>query len=592
MSSSTKKLNLNWLGLVILAACYLTALINVVQQKSLEQSHDVIRLAHWQLELGVRDGLDQLIKQFEEKKAEEGRPVKIMQIPIPGQVYQQYAITQLVGGSPPDMLQIGKFPEPYLERYFSPLSQDINKPNPFLAERWNQLHAQASRSDDEEALFALLTELKDLPWSDSFTDGLRSMFREQSQEYYGVGFSQFTIRLFYNKTLFRQALGNDQVPATYGDLVEACKKLEAWANETNRKLTPIASSRFQLNLFKTRYIRAMTADVGFAHDLDRNGFFSPEERLLAMIDGHVGPWNEEYKAANTLLLSLADYFQPGFMGMENMDATFSFIQQQSAMIMTGSWDAHSLLKKVEEQPESQRFEIGVFDIPAVSADHPEYGKHFDGRVTESTTGTQFPLAITRRSPHRELCIEFLQFCTTPENNSLLNKRAQWIPSVRGAEMHDFLLPFMPNFTGYGINTMMETTRFGSQVNLVESQVFWPFIQGEVSYEDYSERVRQGMDAAIHDDATRLFRAPANILTEIHARRSALLSELVFDDPPATSSPAYKLMRSSIGLATQSRLPARMQRLIEDLDAEETKPGRPVSPELINELKQEFGHHDS
>ena len=584
--SARSRLNLNWIGVLILALCYAAALLNVFKQKQTEETHDVIRLAHWQLELGVRDGLDELIKRFEEKKAAEGQAVKVMQIPIPGQVYQQYAITQLVGGSPPDLIQIGKFPERYLERYFTPLSQDIRKPNPYIAERWEELSNKPQRTAEEEGLLTLHAELKDQAWSDSFTDGLRSMFFEQSQEYYGVGFSQFTIRMFYNKDLFREALGHDRAPSTYEELVDACEALNTWADKEARIMTPIASSRFQVNLFKLRYVRAMTADVGFDHDIDRNGIFSPEERLAGIMSGAIGPWSPEYRAANELLLSLAGYFPAGFMAMEHMDANFSFVQQQSAMIMSGSWDAHSLLAKVAEQPEDQRFDIGVFDIPQVSADHPEFGAHFDGRITEATTGTQFPMAITRRSQNRELCIEFLQFCTTPENNSRLNKRAQWIPAVRGADMHDFLKPFAPDFTGYGIDTMMQVSRLGSQVRLIETQAFWPYIQGEDPYETYESAIADKIEEALIDDAMRLYREPKNILPEIHARRSGQLSQIAFGDNQQKTLGSQKLIRTATSLAAQSRRPARIEAMLQSAGETPTN-GSPITSDIVTDIKNEM-----
>jgi ABC-type glycerol-3-phosphate transport system substrate-binding protein len=122
---------MNYLGLGILLICYVGAIWNVVSAKRQEQRADVIRLVHWQLELGVRDGLQELIEQFEAYKANQGQAVKVVQIPIPERAYTQYVTTQLIGGTAPDMIQIGRFPTEYLGRYFYPLSPVVQKKKPF-----------------------------------------------------------------------------------------------------------------------------------------------------------------------------------------------------------------------------------------------------------------------------------------------------------------------------------------------------------------------------------------------------------------------------------------------------------------------------
>jgi len=109
---------INLLGLLVLLVCYAGAIWNVVGTKRRESSREMIRLVHWQLETGVREGLQVLIDEFESRKAAEGRQIEVVQIAIPERVYNQYVTTQLIGGTAPDMIQIGRFAPEYLGRFF------------------------------------------------------------------------------------------------------------------------------------------------------------------------------------------------------------------------------------------------------------------------------------------------------------------------------------------------------------------------------------------------------------------------------------------------------------------------------------------
>ena len=58
---------------------------------------EVIRLAHWQLEPGVREAIDEIAADYMKLHPD----VKVEQLPIPGKVWKQWLRTQLVGGALP-----------------------------------------------------------------------------------------------------------------------------------------------------------------------------------------------------------------------------------------------------------------------------------------------------------------------------------------------------------------------------------------------------------------------------------------------------------------------------------------------------------
>jgi len=181
-------------------------------------------------------------------------------------------------------------------------------------------------------------------------------------------------------------------------------------------LIPIASSKYQTSSFKFAYLDAMTQDISIRGDLNLDGWFGEYERLAAVLRGMSGPHCEQYRAALEITRRLADHFPKGFMSLGRMDSGFSFVQGRSAMITSGSWDAKSYLKKIQDQPEGRRFEVGIFRVPMIDPDDPEFGRFFDGKTSEATSGTTFSFGVTRFSKNLDLCVEFLKFCTTPENN--------------------------------------------------------------------------------------------------------------------------------------------------------------------------------
>ncbi len=94
----------------------------------------VLRIAHWQLEAGVREAFCQLATDYHQLHPE----VYIVQDAIPEQTYGQWLTTQLMGGTASDMIEIGLgLPAPiwiqYQQRYFVPLTPWVNQPNPYNA---------------------------------------------------------------------------------------------------------------------------------------------------------------------------------------------------------------------------------------------------------------------------------------------------------------------------------------------------------------------------------------------------------------------------------------------------------------------------
>jgi raffinose/stachyose/melibiose transport system substrate-binding protein len=576
---------INFVGLGILVLCFLGALVNVMRIKETYEGKDVIRIAHWQLELGVRDGMDELIRRFEKMKAEQGQEVKIVQIPIPEKAYTQYVTTQLIGGTAPDMIQVGFFPEEYLGRYFYPLTKVLQQKNPFIAKRYQELKAEKDKTDDEKYYERVYRKMRDDRWLDTFTDGLRGQYKPNLFEYYGVGFSQFTVRMFYNKDLFREAVGTDRPPENFRQLIAYCRQIEDYAETQPEEITPIASSKYQVEFMRGRYLGSMTADLYREQDVDMDGFCSDEEKLMAMLKGEYSVTNEQYKAAIDIMNDMADFFPRGFMSLGRMDSGFSFVQGRAGMISSGSWDAKSFIKKINELPENQRFEVGIFDLPMVAEDNPEYGQYTDGRVSEASTGTGFGFGITRYTKYFDLCVEFLQFCTLPENNTLLNEYAAWIPSVYGARATDMLQHFEPNYVGYWGN--MSFHFWAGQSRMLEKQEYWPLISRDTDFASYAQHLQEHLPVAVADDYARAYRSFEEILPNRRAKVSSLLAAAVFGPAERRQENRIKLLRSWDTLVNLENGQRRFDSLMQEMLKQNRQEGyaSPFTDKFLEQVKR-------
>jgi len=375
-----------------------------------------LRIAHWQLEAGVQRGLDAVAAEFEARNP----GVKIEILRIPERVYPQWLITQFVGGTAPDLIELRMAtPVEQKVRYLELLGEVVEAPNPYNAG----------------------TPLADVPWRETFVDGMRGGFDEALGDHFGAPAFLSTVRLFYNRRLLRDITGGEEAPRTLAELLDLCDRTEAWSRRENRPILSIAGSSYNAPYLFDALMRAQLHRMGNA--------FSPRPRLNAEAEAffaaHLrGDWTFEHPdVRRTLALQreFGRHMQPGFLQLRREDATFAFTQQRALMIATGSWDATSLREECD-------FPVGVVAIPAPTADDPKWGEGVLGKVSEEGTGAFGPFGIARASKHPELALSFLQFLTSQEANRLFSRLSGWLPVIDGVDAPEDVEPFMPALAGY------------------------------------------------------------------------------------------------------------------------------------------------
>jgi raffinose/stachyose/melibiose transport system substrate-binding protein len=423
--------NASMFGVLILVGACAWSLLRVlsIQHEINDPTMKIIRICHWQLESGYREGLQQVIDAYNELHA--GERIRVLQVPVTEKVYAQWLNVNLIADNAPDIAEMGKARLAQGEnvaKYFLPLGREVLAPNPYNAPEL--LIELKQRNPD------LIKRLTTAPWRETLVDGMQGGYYGDLQDYYSVPSSVFTQRMFYNKELFRQALGSDRPPASFGELLDICDRLRAWAAEQGRdRFDPIAGTRYHRELFVNAYRVPFTAGYRDALDLDLSGDLSALECWAGFQAGKIGMGDPALRAYFEAIRDLCGAFNRGFAAMDRDQAIAAFSQGRSAMMASG-WDAGSIFHVA-------KFEVGVCPFP-LPAEGSRYGEYANPGSNEASTNGSSGYGVTKSCKHPEIALDFLRFLTSHTWNQRMNQASGWLPITIGAVPVENMSAFAPN----------------------------------------------------------------------------------------------------------------------------------------------------
>lgn len=486
-------------------SCIMVARNNAVAKASArgdDSGVQTITIAHWQLEDGFREGVDYAIKEFEKLKAQEGKRVKVIQSTVPVRGYSQWYITQLISGNPADIIELSHSQE-LQSRYFLPLSNVIAKPNPF-----------------NKGTFA-----ENIPWKDTFIDGMDSSINEVLSEYYGIGIFRHVTRLYVNLDLLKAATGSEEMPKTFDQWLECCRKLEEYGQKVGRRIIPIGVrgiDKSTVSALFHRYFAQFNSDQNDKFAIFGDALLTTQEKIIAMGKGETDM--KRMLIPVRMVRDIGKYFSEGFTTTDETQTKFLFFTGNVAFFMEGTWSAWTLVNNTP-------FKVAIATVPYVSSDSKYYDA-FIGRCYESNVGVSGRFGVARASRNQELALEFLQFLTSWKmNQKTMMEFCRWPTVVINSEYKGFLESMKPD-KGDSRRSIAPAFFFSSksQTSMLETLEKIIITQSQEPEKDFLENFRKNIPVmrteikALSDSQERQF-------FDIEGSRNIINAELLNDNTP-------------------------------------------------------------
>ncbi len=517
----------------------------------------VIRIGHWQLESGVRDGINVLAREYEKLHPN----VRIVQDAIPESTWKQWVSTQLMGGTAPDLLEIGNMESNLITtfylRYFLPLTTYVGKPNPYNKG----------------------TDLEGVPLINTFKDGMRRSYIEETQEFMNICLSMVGVRLFYNKDLLKKLTGLEKPPTGYREFLEVCRKIRGQNDALGRPYTPISGSGWHYARWEGAVFRPITYPVLRKIDFNKDGRFAKEEMFYGLATGRIRFDNPAYHAFFDMVHEVSDFFPGGYTGLNRDEAIFPFAQQRAVFIPAGVYEIVGL-----QQQTAGKFQVGIAPFPQPDASDPKMGRVFEAVPYENQEGG-FPVGITRTSKHPEVALDFLLFLVSQKGNEDLNRHFGWIPVVEGSAMLPEVAAFEPVLEG--VYHALDAS-LGGETTIKWQQLFSLYQVNQISKEEMMKTFSAFYLGKGREDFDEFVRNRYRGMQRDEQVAGGLLASALAASP--SDAQKYWIKYRSMVNHRVMGLDAQTRRLVQQVDAG-PQPGAPdldtYSPEALSRIKSEF-----
>lgn len=371
------------LALGLLVTLFGAAVWHVHSRRHIPAGAETVELhvGHWLLHTGMREAFDDAIAGFQKLHPH----IVIRQIPVPVRSYEAWTRTQLIGGTAPDITGILRMNEELISRYYLTLTPYLNRPNPYNVG----------------------TELEEVPWRDTFVDGLTAMrnLTPTSGETYGVSLQINTQRLYYNRQLLRAVTGSDTPPTDFAGLLKFGRQVAAYNARTGTRLVPIAGCGPYAQFLFDALLASQTQRLTLTDSPNRTLRVQPAELAAMILRGELNFDNPALRRSLELQHDMAALLTPGYQQLQREDAIFTYLHQNSVMLYAGSWDYAVLLR-------DGHFDTGIMPMPFPATDDPVYGPLTLGPVSEAAGNPEAMLGVLRSSRHPEIALDFLHYLSS------------------------------------------------------------------------------------------------------------------------------------------------------------------------------------
>ena len=434
-----------------------------------------LRLAHWQLEGGIREAFEAIARDYESLHP----GVTIEQIPVPVGIYASWGTTQIIGGAAPDLVEIkGGMGGPELWSYFRPITEEVAKPNPY------------NKGTPQEKI----------PWQDTFHDKLLAPKRDSPDpgQIYGVNITETTLRLFCNVELMKEILGRVVVPKNFDDLRKILAEVKQYSRRTGRTISGLAGSRDTTRAVAESVFVAPL--MGVNQRLDDEGILYRYNRqmLAAYLAGRWRYNDPAVLAGLQLVRETTDSMKPGFIQLRRDDAMIEFLRGQALFFFYGTWDATSLRQLAP-------FKIQPMKLMQAMPDDPEVGKFVVAQGGEGIGETSLSMYLNKASRHRAEALDFLQFLTSVPGQQRFTDASLWLPAVNGVTVPEEIRNFRDYQEGISFG-QAPYDALGTEVGMHWDRNFYLLVGDQGSVEKFAAAMDAAMPAAMRTDLEAELRA--------------------------------------------------------------------------------------
>lgn len=279
------------------------------------------------------------------------------------------------------------------------------------------------------------------PWRETMDMNLVEKAKETGN-YYHIPIDFIETGLFYNRDLFEK--NGYTVPESWEEMMDLGARIradgiipfaipgvlrEVWSGQVGWM------ARMLGDVYYRDLIPHVMAQPGdWDYDPERDGrfvqdFSDPYDDMLvginqervhqAILDGVIDFRDERSRRVYERIKEWSEHWQNGFLGTDTLAAHRLFLTQQAAMEIHHSGNVGFLFKEMEDLPEEDRFEWGVFPVPSIKDDPLALAP------MRGIGGIGSMLTVTRKSDpeHEKRVVDFLMYLTTPESVETIFNRA-------------------------------------------------------------------------------------------------------------------------------------------------------------------------
>lgn len=463
-------------GLLLLLSVYLFSILWVyyIKPNSLESNKKdgkVLHIAHSISDKKFNRAMNYVASEYEKRNPD----VKIVIQSIPKKAYKQWISTQCIGGTAPDIVQ---GPDSIWDqtwhslatRYMIPLTKYVNESNPYNAG----------------------TKLEGLSWRNTYLDDMESGYWAHLTEFFSIPLTVETTRIFYNKDLFSKIFGNDSPPENFEEWMNKCRLIKEYASKSNAVLFPMACSKEHVSskfTFLHRYYYSLNDGVSDKYDTSFWGGGSGATTIYGLYTNTFTFMEPGIEAAFDITARISGVCQPGYISNDQSQARFLFTQGKAAMIV-------GTVRDVSVYKSTIDFNLGVFDFPLPSKQHPQYGRYVVGESSE-VGSPSLHFCVSQLSKNPSVAIDFMKFFTSLEINEKFNEIVYWYPIIRQSNPIQFLEAFKPHFQGAGRRA--PSYLIAPRLKLWFVQNYPLFLTGKVKYEEFVNGLeRKWLEVGIRD----------------------------------------------------------------------------------------------